>query len=343
MARANLVRVAVLGIGITGLAGCASLPPPPAPVAAPAPQPEPKATPSGTYKVGSPYQIDGVWYYPRVDYSYNETGIASWYGPGFHTKATANGEAYNENELTAAHQTLPMPSLVRVTNLENGRSIVVRINDRGPFVSGRLIDMSRRGAQLLGFDQQGTAKVRVEILAEESRAIAAAAQNAGAQFAGGSPDGGPVPQAAPRVAVSVEATPLPPPAGVKAAPGSGVPPTVAQATPAQPRAIAAPTTVAGTTSDDGRFLPAPVVEQVAVPAKPGKIYIQAGAFANYDNANKLRARLNSIAPTNLSNAIVNGTQYFRVRVGPFDQVERADQVLAQVLQTGTSEARIIVD
>jgi rare lipoprotein A len=342
MARANLVRLAVLGVTIAGLAGCSSPPPPKAPAAAPAPA-EPKPTPGGSYKVGNPYQIDGVWYYPRVDYSYNETGIASWYGPGFHTKITANGESYNENELTAAHQTLPMPSLVRVTNLENGRSIVVRINDRGPFVSGRIIDMSRRGAQLLGFDQQGTAKVRVEVLAEESRAIAAAAMNAASQVAGVSPDGGPVPQAAPRPSVTVESTPLAPPAGTKAAPGSAIPPRVAQATPAPARTIAAPTSLAGTTTEDGRFLPAPVVEQRALPAKPGKIYIQAGAFASYDNANRLRAKLNSIAPTNLSNAMVNGTQYFRVRVGPFDQVERADQVLAQVLQAGTSEAKIIVD
>lgn len=325
MARANLVRLAILGIGIAGLSGCASQPPPPTPATAAAAA-EPQPTPGGSYKVGTPYQIDGVWYYPRVDYSYNETGIASWYGPGFHAKVTANGEKYNENELTAAHQTLPMPSLVRVTNLENGRSIVVRINDRGPFVSGRIIDMSRRGAQLLGYDQRGTAKVRVEVLADESRAIAAAAMNANAQVAGGSPDGGPVPQAAPRPTVTVEGTPLPPP-------GAKPPPA---------RAIA-PTTLAGTTTADGRFMPAEVVEQKAVPAKPGKIYIQAGAFANYDNANRLRAKLNSIAPTNLSNAMVNGQQYFRVRVGPFDQVERADQVLAQVLQAGTSEAKIIID
>ncbi len=342
MARANLVRLAVMGISIAGLAGCAA-PPAPKPAAVAPAAPEPKPTPGGSYKVGTPYQIDGVWYYPRVDYGYNETGIASWYGPGFHTKLTANGELYNENELTAAHQTLPMPSLVRVTNLENGRSIVVRINDRGPFVSGRIIDMSRRGAQLLGFDLKGTAKVRVEVMAEESRAIAAAAMNAASQVAGVSPDGGPVPQAAPRPSVTVEATPLPPTAGSKAAPGSAIPPKVAQTAPTPPRTIAAPTTVAGTTTEDGRFLPAPVVEQRALPAKPGKIYIQAGAFANYDNANRLRAKLNSIAPTNLSNAMVNGQQYFRVRVGPFDQVERADEVLAQVLQAGTSEAKIIVD
>src|SRR5262245_55200162 len=88
------------------------------------------APPGVLYKVGQPYQVAGVWYYPAVDYDYDETGIASWYGPNFHGKATANGETYSMNDLTAAHQTLPMPTIVRVTNLENGRTLVLRINDR---------------------------------------------------------------------------------------------------------------------------------------------------------------------------------------------------------------------
>src|SRR5215510_258531 len=128
---------------------------------------------AGYYKVGKPYAIDGVWYYPAVDYNYGETGIASWYGPDFHGLATANGETYDMNALTAAHRTLPMPSMVRVTNLENGRQIALRINDRGPFVNNRIIDVSRRAAQLLGFEQQGTARVRVEVMEAESRQLAA--------------------------------------------------------------------------------------------------------------------------------------------------------------------------
>src|SRR4051812_41660007 len=127
----------------------------------------------GVYKIGDPYQINGIWYYPAEDYRYDETGIASWYGPDFHGKYTANGETYDMNDLTAAHHTLPLPSLVRVTNLDNGRQITVRVNDRGPFARGRILDLSRRSAQLLGFEQTGTAKVRVQILAEESRQIAA--------------------------------------------------------------------------------------------------------------------------------------------------------------------------
>lgn len=131
----------------------------------------------GVYKVGSPYQIMGRWYYPKEDYSYSEVGMASWYGDDFHAKRTANGEKYDMNTLTAAHRTLPLPSIVRVTNLENGRSLVVRVNDRGPYVKERIIDISKRGAQLLGYQAKGTAKVKVEILADESRALKAALLN----------------------------------------------------------------------------------------------------------------------------------------------------------------------
>ena len=123
----------------------------------------------GYYKVGTPYKIKNVWYYPQVDFEYDETGIGSWYGPNFHQKLTANGEIFDQNSLTAAHRTLPMPSVVRVTNLENGRVLIVRINDRGPFAHGRIIDLSRRSSQLLGFKKQGTAKMRVQILPTESK------------------------------------------------------------------------------------------------------------------------------------------------------------------------------
>jgi rare lipoprotein A len=131
---------------------------------------------AGSYKIGSPYRVGSVWYTPTEDFNLSETGIASWYGPDFHGKRTANGEIYDQDELTAAHRTLQMPSLVRVTNLENGRSVVVRINDRGPFKSGRVIDMSKRAATLLGFIGRGTAKVRLDVLSRESRLIAEAAR-----------------------------------------------------------------------------------------------------------------------------------------------------------------------
>ena len=124
--------------------------------------------PKGHYKVGQPYEIKGVWYHPAEDPFYDEEGIASWYGEPFHGQLTANGEVYDMNELTAAHKTLPMPVYVRVTNLENERSLVLRVNDRGPFIAGRIIDVSRRGAQLLGFEGKGTARVRVQVIDQES-------------------------------------------------------------------------------------------------------------------------------------------------------------------------------
>ncbi len=122
------------------------------------------------YKVGNPYKINGKWYYPAIDYDYEEIGIASWYGPGFHGKKTANGEIFNQNKISAAHRTLPMPSIVKVTNLDNGLVLQrVRINDRGPFAGNRIIDLSKKAAEELGFVNSGTARVKVEILEDESR------------------------------------------------------------------------------------------------------------------------------------------------------------------------------
>src|SRR5690242_17607174 len=154
---------ALLALGLLA-GGCTTAPRASAPVA----KAEPAARGKSTYKVGTPYQIDGVWYYPAEDFTYDETGIASWYGEQFHAKETANGETFDLNSLTAAHRTLPMPSIVEVTNLENGRVLRLRVNDRGPFARGRILDVSRRAAQLLGFEGSGTAKVRVRIMVEDS-------------------------------------------------------------------------------------------------------------------------------------------------------------------------------
>lgn len=111
---------------------------------------------------GPPYQVAGRWYVPAHEPNYDEVGIASWYGPTFHGKASASGETFNENDLTAAHPTLPIPSLVRVTNLENGKTVVVRLNDRGPFVDDRIIDLSKAAGAALDMQGKGTAQVRVE-------------------------------------------------------------------------------------------------------------------------------------------------------------------------------------
>ena len=133
--------------------------------------------PHPIYKIGAPYTVNGVTYYPHVDYAYDQVGLASWYGGGFEGRYTANGEVFDINELTAAHTTLPLPSIVEVVNLQNNRALRIRVNDRGPFARGRIIDLSRRAAQLLGFDRTGTALVRVRVLPQPSLIAAAAAEH----------------------------------------------------------------------------------------------------------------------------------------------------------------------
>jgi rare lipoprotein A len=281
------------------------------------------------YKIGKPYQVNGVWYYPKADYKYSETGIASWYGPGFHGKRTANGEVYDENGLTAAHKTLPMPSMVRVTNLENGRSIQVRVNDRGPFEAGRVIDMTRRGAQLLGFIQQGTARVRVDIMPEESQQLAALASRSGGDQVP------PPPKAAPVGEVSGGG--LAPLAGSKVAPGQaqgGQPP--AGAKPAAP-ATQATVDVAPVAppQPDGRVL--------QIPVKPTSIFIQAGAFLRQSNANQLGGQLRKYGPVRVTPIKVERQNYYRVRIGPIASVAEADKTLKRMIADGHPESRIVVD
>ncbi len=278
----------------------------------------------GIYKVGNPYQIKGIWYYPSEDFEYNETGIASWYGPGFHGKQTANGEIYNMNELTAAHRTLPMPSLVRVINLDNGRGIVLKVNDRGPFAHGRIIDVSRRAAQLLGFEIKGTARIQVKIMEEESRAIASRLQGWRDVGANETPI---IVDRIPKPAVN--SSPLPPPPGALTAPSPQI-----QDLPAPARPIK------GTKAQAQD----PPLGQVKFgkPA-PGEIYIQAGAFAFYSKANKVRARLNSLGSVNVSQTLNNGRDLFRVRLGPIASVNAADMILERVIASGYPDAQIIVD
>ena len=116
------------------------------------------------YKLGRAYTVRGRTYVPRHEPNYDRVGTASWYGNNLNGRQTANGEVFDDRLMTAAHPTLPLPSLVRVTNLENGRYIVVRVNDRGPFVANRIIDLTRRAARELGYERQGKARVRVQFL-----------------------------------------------------------------------------------------------------------------------------------------------------------------------------------
>lgn len=346
-----------------------------------APEPGPSARPrdpqtGGLYKVGKPYAIKGVWYTPRVDYGYDETGTASWYGPGFHGQATANGEVYDMNELTAAHTTLPLPSIVRVTNLDNGRTIKLRVNDRGPFVGGRIIDVSRRASQLLGFHEKGTATVRVEIEAEESRQLAealgaaqteplAAAVAATPLTANPAPAAAPVPapvvtaaNAAPSENVATEPphVALSPAALALLAADTGQPAGVGS----KPGRSADPLETIGPVADD-----APVAEdwidEAIAPAPPAVYherastaatrrdgprplpYVQAGAFSDARNAAWARQRLARLGSVAITNARADGRGLYRVRVGPFASNGEAQRVLARVIGEGFAGSQVVYD
>jgi rare lipoprotein A len=272
--------------------------------------------PVGDYKVGKPYQINGQWYYPAEDYEYVETGIASWYGPKFHGKPTANGEVFDQNLITAAHRTLPLPSAVRVTNLENGRAIQLRVNDRGPFARGRIIDLSRRSAQLLGFEENGTAKVRVEILSDESRRLKLASLNR----KGGAAD---QPQVASSPRGVVVATPLP---------NSG-----------QPVQQAANRAVDTAQSRGGAAIPVLSQKVEVLPVSPTGIFVQTGAFSKFENALRMRDRMFALGPTQISRFRVAGAELYRVRIGPLESVAAADATLRRASSAGVEDARLIVE
>lgn len=279
----------------------------------------------GHYKVGNPYQIKDVWYYPAEDYDYVETGIASWYGPKFHGKPTANGEVFDMNQVSAAHRTLPLPSMVRVTNLENGRSLIVRVNDRGPFAHGRIIDMSKRGAQLLGFEQQGTARVKVEILRDQSLAMKNAMLN---QVTA---DNSPIKSGAiAKPQVSAEALSVP--EGVNADLQGDLmrAKSVGQSSATRSSAFVQPAQTTAASS----------LQTYAVDAT--QMFVQAGAFSQFENANRVKAQLTRVGDVEVSQVLVNGRDFFRVRLGPLQSVDEADRVLNDVIRAGYSAAKIIV-
>jgi rare lipoprotein A len=286
------LRLAVPAIVATvALAGCGETrtgeAPPQAATPAPAFTPGSSADPG--FKIGRPYAINGVWYRPGVDWAYEEEGIASWYGSEFHGRSTANGELFDMHQMTAAHRTLPLPSIVQVTNLENGRSVRLRVNDRGPFAHERIIDVSKMAAKQLGFYDKGTARVRVRLIADESMRLAgllpaAARSNAVAEPATGS---------LVAVAVPVAAT-----AGART--GDGAADTAAQS------------------------------------------FIQAGAFADHDNASRAGLRLIHLAPVVITYGGLDGRNLYRVRLGPLSSAS-AERVLAEVIRAGYSGSRVVME
>ena len=282
----------------------------------------------GKYKVGDPYKIKGIWYYPRVDYRYDKTGIASWYGPGFHGKKTANGEVYDQNALTAAHKTLPMPSMVQVTNLENGRSLRLTINDRGPFAHGRIIDVSRRGAQLLGFFKDGTARVRVQLMETESRILAQQAKQNILFQSGGTPIGSQT--KLPKASVTQKSL-LPPKGGTESKPKN----ILVSKKPSIRASKSISTKRSRMPIADGKITQVPIVEN--------EMYIQVGAFTEFNNANRVAMRLAGLENVKITSKIIGSKEFFRVRAGPISSLSNADNILDRVLNAGFLAARIVVD
>ncbi len=287
-------------------------------------QPVPKG--GGVYKLGNPYQVSGRWYTPREDANYDRVGIASWYGELFHGRRTANGEIYDMTALSAAHPTLPLPSYARVTNLSNGRTMVVRVNDRGPYANNRIIDLSQRSAELLGFRQRGTTPIRVTYVGpaplsgDDSYERNVLASQTWLQYA--SAETKKLAGVTPVFSTTIAKTP--PRSAAPAVASAGSKPSVSDAM-----------TVGSIPA--GR--PAPPREP-AEPDLKDPVFVQAGTFRDKDNAERLRNRLAELGPVDLLPASVSGTNYYRVRMGPFARQEIVDEALRQAEAAGAVGARV---
>jgi rare lipoprotein A len=317
--------VAVAALGCAALAACATpLPtrlPQTSSTARPYSGPPAPGSTSGLRGTEKPYQIKGIWYYPKSDPDYDERGIGSWYGEQFHNRRTANGEIFDMDLPSAAHKTLPLPSIVEVTNLDNGRKMQVRVNDRGPFIDGRIIDLSKAAAEQLGYGRAGVARVRVRYIGpaaktpfDQRRMIAAT----------------PPPPAEPRYAP-------PPKARVYA---TGLPPAQAAYGPPPPPKLADP--------DFAPSTPTPITSAPLVPAAPAPApmlasayRVQAGSFASRDNAERAVAKLGGAEEASIESVERAQGVLYRVvvKAGP-DEAE-AFGVRDRVAALGFSDATVL--
>jgi rare lipoprotein A len=313
-------------------------------------QPVPKG--GGSYLTGSAYQVDGVWYQPREDPAYDRVGTASWYGELFHGRRTANGEIYDMDRLSAASPTLPLPVYARVTNLENRRSIIVRVNDRGPYASDRIMDLSRRSAELLAFRDTGTARVRVQYLGRaplngddsyERRYLASQSWAQVASSGGTSRAGGREPLAV--GSITGDGQPQP-----RAKPdGRGQDWTVAAANVSEAAAAGGGSQLRWQASAQAPAQPSLARPRGIPPgdepanALPRGLLIQAGSFKSKDNADKAKSLLGGIAQVEVAPTQVEGETIFRVRVGPFADQGAASAALTRVTGAGYTGARIVTN
>jgi rare lipoprotein A len=255
-------------------------------------------------RVGPPYEANGQWYVPTPEPGYSQTGTASWYGPQFHRQRTASGETFDQDALTAAHPTLPIPSLVQVTNLENGREVIVRVNDRGPFVGSRLIDLSRGAAEVLGFIDAGHARVHVRYLGPAPRRVNA--------------DGSPAPASPPSPAPAAPAT------LEEEGPRSLLPPSSVQPE----------TELAGAPVENLR----PLAPPYRAPAATGGYFVQVGAFSDLSNAQRVRDAVGAAGPVVVDvRHSASGAELFRVRVGPWNTAAEADEARRELASLGYGE------
>lgn len=283
----------------------------------PACQPLPAPPSAGRTLIGQPYTSGGVWSYPREDFAGSETGIAAILPDRAGGRVTANGEVFDPTRLLAAHRTLQLPAILTVWNLETGREVQVRVNDRGPTEAGRLLGLSRRAAELLGVPPGGTAAVRITVDGPPSRALASALPGDCAPLL--------TIATAPRGAVMAEN--LPPPPGSREAGRRQAP---AGAVPARIAAKADP----GLPPDP---LPEAVLQRFAVPVR---LLVEAGSFFRRDLAQRQAASL----PGARTEPFGEGRQpRYRVRLGPFATVAEADRAVAAVLAAGHPEVRLLVE
>ena len=340
----------VLVVGTLALAACTK---PPPPIAAPPPD----LTKGGRYKIGNPYTIKGVTYNPKEEWNYEEVGIASWYGPNFHGRRTANGEFFDQNAISAAHRTLQMPSIVLVENLENNRTLVVRVNDRGPFAHDRILDLSRRGAQLLGFEQKGTALVKVRLLEPESRVIKQI--STGERSADSAPellkitstptgqDGAPILEGESvaeedgisRAGLGVQEEVVEEPLESGAGQDAQAEPEAESIT-EEPIVEVRGDTEVLLTEEEAAELEA-AANSTGNAANQDEFYVQVGSFRSLDNAEALAAELSEFGVASLQEAEVGGIRYHRVRLGPFASTEEASRLAASLAQGGYPSVQIV--
>jgi rare lipoprotein A len=321
-------RLGVLLLAGASLAACASVQPRYPSHAAGAHPPPGGST---SYKVGKPYQVAGVWYVPREQPDYDETGVASWYGEAFDQKPTASGEMFDMYAASAAHTTLPLPSLVEVTNLDNGRKLVVRVNDRGPFVGGRIIDLSYEAARELGYDHAGLARVRVRYVGRAPLL----GPEAGVRYAAAKAPPVPV---QPRAAAAA-APPPPPPPPPPADDGADATVVLAEAAPAPPPV---PIDTAALAPVTGAALAGPPIEgQGPTVARRSPLRIQAGAFSSETNAQRAVAQLAAAGSATIELVQRNGAVLYRV-VMPAPSDEAAAYALRdRVAAIGFEDARVV--